>query len=126
MFPSCQNVREGHSLERQPAGTDTNTASDFIDNEAPSPGKGLPSATLTPMSTITVTPDSLPTPTASSESLATKTILSSTHIPQITISPTVTLISPTTKIDPWTQFKIPLVLFIIGLTLFSAVFWLKK
>jgi len=38
MLPPCQDVPEGHSLERQPAGLDTNQASDFVDNATPSPG----------------------------------------------------------------------------------------
>ncbi len=32
------SVLEGHSLERSPAGKDTNTAADFIDQTAPTPG----------------------------------------------------------------------------------------
>ncbi len=128
MLPSCQDVPEGHSLERQPAGKDTGEASDFIDNEAPSPGNGLPSATPTPTPTITVPPASLSTPTASPEPLPATTAPapSSTYAPTITTPPAETLISSTNKLDPWNQLKITLVLFIVGLTLFTAVFWLKK
>jgi len=36
--PSITDVVEGHSIERSPAGTDTDTAADFVDNIAPSPG----------------------------------------------------------------------------------------
>ncbi len=50
MNPSCQTVAEGHSLERQPAGYDTDQASDFIDNPAPSPGQELSSASPAPES----------------------------------------------------------------------------
>jgi hypothetical protein len=126
MLPPCQDVPEGHSLERQPAGKDTGEASDFIDNEAPSPGNGLPSATPTPTPTMTVSPASLPTPAASSEPPPATTAPSSTYAPTITTPPAETLTSSTNRIDPWIQLKIPLVLFIVGLTLFTAVFWLKK
>jgi hypothetical protein len=126
MFPPCLKVHEGHSLERWPAGIDTDKASDFIDNEAPSPGSGLPSAVPTPTSPVTFTPISLPTPTASSEPLPAMIAPSSTYTTIITTPPTETLISPTNRIDPWTQLKVPLVLLLVGLTLFTAVFWLKK
>lgn len=36
--PSVTPVANGHSIERSPLGTDTNTASDWSDNAAPSPG----------------------------------------------------------------------------------------
>jgi len=36
--PSCSDVSEGHSLERSPAGKDTDTASDFVDRYPPTPG----------------------------------------------------------------------------------------
>ncbi|MCK4723423.1 MAG: hypothetical protein KAT75_08960, partial [Dehalococcoidia bacterium] len=66
MLPSCLDVAGGHSLERQPAGLDTDQASDFVDNGAPSPGHGLGFATPTPSSVPTLTPTTIPvaTPTA--------------------------------------------------------------
>lgn len=66
MLPSCLDVAGGHSLERQPAGLDTDQASDFVDNGAPSPGHGLGFATPTPSSVPTLTPTTTPvaTPTA--------------------------------------------------------------
>jgi hypothetical protein len=126
MFPPCFEVHEGHSLERWPAGIDTDTASDFIDNEAPSPGDGSPLAVPTPTSTITFTPTSSPMLTASFEPLPAATVSSSTHTPTITTPPTETPTSPTDKIEPWNQLRVPLALFLVGLTLFTAVFWLKK
>jgi hypothetical protein len=36
--PSCPDVPEGHSLERYPVYIDTNTADDWIDQSAPTPG----------------------------------------------------------------------------------------
>ena len=36
--PSGPTVTDGHSIERSPLGTDTDTASDWSDNPAPSPG----------------------------------------------------------------------------------------
>jgi predicted ribosomally synthesized peptide with SipW-like signal peptide len=36
--PACPDVSEGHSLERNPLGKDTNLASDFIDRATPTPG----------------------------------------------------------------------------------------
>lgn len=36
--PSCSLVIIGHSLQRQPAGKDTDTSLDFIDQSIPSPG----------------------------------------------------------------------------------------
>ena len=36
--PSCPAVASGHSLARNPAGNDTNSASDFIDLALPTPG----------------------------------------------------------------------------------------
>ncbi len=36
--PSCPDVAEGHSLERNPDGKDTNTKNDFVDRTNPTPG----------------------------------------------------------------------------------------
>ena len=36
--PACPNVPEGHSLERNPSGKDTDTAGDFVDRSSPTPG----------------------------------------------------------------------------------------
>lgn len=36
--PACPDVIQGHSLERNPLGHDTNTAADFIDKATPTPG----------------------------------------------------------------------------------------
>ena len=83
MLPSCQDVAEGHSLERQPAGLDTDQASDFVANEAPSPGYGLEFATAT--STPMPTPTPAPAPTATFTPIATDTHTTS---PPATLGPT--------------------------------------
>jgi len=41
LSPSIDSVPRGHSLERSPPGTDTDSAQDFVDNPHPSPGTGL-------------------------------------------------------------------------------------
>jgi hypothetical protein len=70
LSPPCVDVTEGHSLERRPAGIDTGRASDFVDNEEPTPGTGLsasapaqsPAPTPAPAPTLVPTP---PSPSAS-------------------------------------------------------------
>jgi len=112
MLPSCLDVAGGHSLERQPAGLDTDQASDFVDNGAPSPGHGLGFATPTPSFVPTLTPtttpvatpiatpmstfEPTPTPagTATGDGDATPTTTASPH-PSTTHSPT-----PSTTIGP--------------------------
>ena len=39
--PSVALIASGHSIERAPAGHDTDKASDFVDNAKPSPGQGM-------------------------------------------------------------------------------------
>ena len=39
--PSVPDVEAGHSIERCPAGEDTDSASDFIDQASPTPGEGI-------------------------------------------------------------------------------------
>ena len=39
--PDCPDIAEGHSLERSPAGKDSNTPGDFINQPSPTPGLGL-------------------------------------------------------------------------------------
>jgi hypothetical protein len=41
LSPPVAAVASGHSLERSPAGHDTDAAADFIDNANPSPGRGI-------------------------------------------------------------------------------------
>jgi len=56
--PAAGDVEAGHSLERAPAGRDSDTAGDFVDNDEPTPGFGLsvsrgaPSATATLISEV--------------------------------------------------------------------------
>ncbi|HID87174.1 MAG TPA: hypothetical protein EYP55_07310, partial [Anaerolineae bacterium] len=54
--PPCPDVAPGHSLERSPAGHDTDRADDFVDQAAPSPGQPIPPATPTPQPSPTPTP----------------------------------------------------------------------
>lgn len=44
--PPCRDVAQGHSLERVPFGHDTDRASDFVDQENPTPGRLIPAARL--------------------------------------------------------------------------------
>ncbi len=55
--PSAPDVEAGHSLERVPAGADTDMADDWIDQSAPSPGK--PAGDVRP----TAVPTAAPPPT---------------------------------------------------------------
>ncbi len=66
--PPVSNVSPGHSISRQPADLDTDSAADWIDLPDPNPGLALlspVSPTETPTPTMTQTPDLLPldTPT---------------------------------------------------------------
>jgi len=63
LLPPCLDVAEGHSLERQPAGFDTDQASDFTDNSEPTPGYGLSPSTSSPTPTPTAGPTDTPTTT---------------------------------------------------------------
>jgi len=71
MSPPCRDVSAGHSLERQPAGLDTNRAADFVENGLPSPGGGLGFPTATPTSMPSLTPAYSPTPANTTVSGAT-------------------------------------------------------
>jgi hypothetical protein len=130
MSTPCRDVPEGHSLERQPAGLDTNQASDFVDNAAPSPGYGLLSVTQTPTPrpspsltptlttpTLTTIPTSPPPPAATS---------APDFTPKLTPAPNPTISPPVSQNQPRTRTIIPAFLFLIGVTLFAAVFWLKR
>ena len=93
-IPPASGVPEGNSLERSPADVDTDTADDWVDNDAPAPGvvsvltttqtptltgthtvfpsiTGTTTGTATPIATLTqtptspITPTSTPTPTPS-------------------------------------------------------------
>jgi hypothetical protein len=128
ILPPCYDVPEGHSLERQPAGLDTNQAGDFADNATPSPGYGLPSATPTP--TPTPTPSLTPTLTITSPFLSTPTPTAITPTPnltpRLTPAPSLTTSPSASQAQSWIHTRIPAFLFLIGLTLFAAVFWLKR
>jgi hypothetical protein len=74
--PAISKVTEGHSLERKPAGADSDTALDWSDQPNPSPGEvdlrqPTPTATETPTSTSTATqtPTQTPLPCSSTKLL---------------------------------------------------------
>lgn len=77
--PSAPDVSEGHSLERDPADNDTDSASDWVDQSVPAPGSvttsGDATATPTPTNTATATPtpENTPTPTPTPENTPTPT-----------------------------------------------------
>ncbi|MGB6836294.1 MAG: lamin tail domain-containing protein, partial [Dehalococcoidia bacterium] len=52
--PAAPDVRAGHSLERAPAGRDSDTAADFVDNGDPTPGLGLGASRAAPSATATL------------------------------------------------------------------------
>ena len=52
--PAAPDVGAGHSLERAPAGRDSDTAGDFIDNGDPTPGFGLSVSRAAPSATATL------------------------------------------------------------------------
>ncbi len=117
MLPSCQDVAEGHSLERQPAGLDTDQASDFVDNEAPSPGYGLEFATPTPTPTPTATATRTPTPTPP----PTATPVPSpapTPTPALTPAPILDGATPPEEIEWWLVVSIIAGAALIGLAVF--------
>jgi hypothetical protein len=82
MSPPCPDVKAGHSLERRPAGLDTDSASDFVENEAPSPGFGLAFATPTPSPAATATPSPEPAPSATAVPSLTPLPSATTELPQ--------------------------------------------
>ena len=52
--PAARDVGAGHSLERAPAGRDSDTAADFVDNGDPTPGFGLSASRAAPSATATL------------------------------------------------------------------------
>jgi hypothetical protein len=125
MLPPCQDVPEGHSLERRPAGLDTNQASDFVDNAMPSPGYGLPSPTPTPTPTLSPTPPIAPNPSPTLTSTTTPTPTPD-FTPRLTPAPNLTVSPSMSQAQPWIHTKMPAFLFLIGLTILATIFWLKK
>lgn len=146
MYPPCQDIAEGHSLERQPAGLDTNQASDFVDNASPSPGYGLalPTPTPTPTPTFTPSPTPMPSPTPTFTPIQTPKPTQTPAADIATLAPPQTPTPPaihTSTLTPtpsqlpqtsasqtsvWAQIKVPAIFFLIGATLFTALFLLKK
>jgi hypothetical protein len=124
MSPPCRYVPEGHSLERRPAGLDTNQAGDFVDNATPTPGYGLPSATPTP--TPTPTPSLTPTPTTIPTSPPAAATPTPNLTPKLTPAPSLTTSPSASQAQSWIHTRIPASLFLIGITLFAAVFLLRR
>ena len=92
--PAAEDVAEGHSLERNPGGKDTNSASDFIDQETPSPGVIIAeSATPTP-----IPPTSTPIPPTPTPIPPTPTPIQPT--PTKILTPTQAINTPTLKPSP--------------------------
>jgi len=102
MSPPCQGVAEGHSLERQPAGLDTDQASDFVDNGAPSPGYGLEFAATTSTPIPTPTPGPTATPILAPVPRLTPTPMPTpTPTPTLTPVPIVDELAPPQEIEWW-------------------------
>ncbi len=121
MLPPCQDVAAGHSLERQPAGMDTDQASDFVDNPNPTPGYGLTTPALTPTPTIT------PTPTPTASPAATPTI-TTTVMPTSTppSSPTPEGTTPPPQESPARSGAVLRAIFITAaLALFAIALWFE-
>ncbi len=98
--PAAPDVPEGHSLERRPADSDTDTADDWWDQPAPAPGEvdlsppppdpsATPAATLTPTPSVTITPGQTPPSTATGTATLPPTP-TQTGTPTVGPSPTVT------------------------------------
>lgn len=89
LIPPIPRVAEGHTLERYPAGVDSDTAGDWRDQSLPDPGKvdtSLPTPTPTATPSLTFTPSMTPTPTQ-------------TLIPGVTQTPSPT-VTPTSSPTP--------------------------
>ncbi len=123
MLPPCQDVAAGHSLERQPAGLDTDEASDFVDNPNPTPGYGLATILPTPTPTPTITP--IPTPTAAPTATPTVTITATpTSTPPS--SPTPEGTTPPPKISPSRSgVVLRAILITVALALFAIALWFE-
>lgn len=63
--PSAPDVPDGHSLERDPADVDTDSAADWVDQPLPDPGFVVSSPDPTPTSTSSPTPTPTATPDVS-------------------------------------------------------------
>ncbi|MCK4362889.1 MAG: hypothetical protein KAW13_06360, partial [Dehalococcoidia bacterium] len=119
MLPPCQDVAAGNSLERQPAGLDTDQASDFVDNPNPTPGSGLAMPTPTP------TPTSTPAPTPTAGPTATPTIApTATPTTSPPSSPTPEDTTPTPEESPASPgVALRAIIITAALAFFAIVFW---
>jgi hypothetical protein len=121
MLPPCQDVDAGHSLERQPAGFDTDQASDFVDNPNPTPGSGLVAIAPTPTPTI------IPTPTPTAVPTATPTVtITATPTNTPASSPTPEGTTPPPQISPASSgVVIRAILITAALALFAIALWIE-
>jgi hypothetical protein len=108
MSPSCRDVKEGHSLERYPAGLDTDRSVDFMENGMPSPGYGLEFTITAPTFMPSPTPARYPTPSpapiVTSTPVYTSTFSNTENKPPI---PTVPLTTTTPVIPDNTSLYTP-------------------
>ncbi|MEE8470366.1 MAG: lamin tail domain-containing protein, partial [Dehalococcoidia bacterium] len=141
MSPSCPDVAEGHSLERQPVDVDTDEAGDFLDRETPSPGYGpaidAPAPTPVPVPTITDATIpiviSTPSPTAAAVVLTPTPTTAAVTTPGTTPSPTpaptplaTQTSSPPGQSRTWLYVWIPSVVLLIGVSSLAFVVLLKR
>jgi hypothetical protein len=121
LLPPCQDVAAGHSLERQPAGMDTDQASDFVDNPNPTPGYGLATPTFTP--TPTITPTSTPTASPAATPTITTTVTPTSTPPS---SPTLEGTTPPPHESPARSGAVLRAIFITAaLALFAIALWFE-
>jgi hypothetical protein len=105
--PPVGNVSPGHSLERRPADRDTGLASDWVDQDEPSPGEvDTRRPTPTPSRTPTATRESSPSPTTKGSPHPTSTATSgNTPVPTLvstaTNTPTATKTPEPTPVQGW-------------------------
>jgi len=91
--PACPRVSEGQSLARVPSAQDTNTATDWVAQAAPSPGEAGVPPTSTPSATNTATSSTSATASATGTPTATPSVsptASPTRTPTSTASATAT------------------------------------
>jgi len=137
MSPPCPDVAEGHSLERQPRGSDSDQAGDFVAASMPTPGIELaipvpspaPMASSTPKPALTPAPKHtavvVPTPAPAATYDQTSTAI---PIPTISNSPSpVSLpdraLETQSRAWPWVG---TLSIFMGGVVLLAVVFLIKK
>jgi len=121
MLPPSQDVAAGHSLERQPAGLDTDEASDFVDNPNPTPGSRL--ATIVPTPTLTLTPTPTPRVVPTATPIITATVTPTSTTPS---SPTPEGTTPPPQESPTRSGTVlRAILITAALALFAIALWFE-